>query len=81
MPRPRGRGAVPGSTQVVRLEDTIALARQAYNLSVQAYNNNVQTVPTNFVAWIASFAPRDFLSAPASETDVPKVQLGLRSAV
>lgn len=67
--------------ELVRLEDTIALARHAYNLAVQAYNNNVQTVPTNLVAWIASFAPRDFLSAPASELDVPKVELNLRSAV
>jgi LemA protein len=67
--------------ELVRLEDTIALVRQAYNLAIQAYNNNVQTVPTNLVAWIASFAPREFLSAPASERDVPKVELNLRSAV
>jgi LemA protein len=66
---------------LVRLEDVIALTRQAYNLSVQAYNNAVQTVPTNLVAWIASFAPREFLSAPASERDVPEVELDLRSAV
>jgi LemA protein len=63
-----------------RLEDTIALARQAYNLSVQAFNNAVQTVPTNIVAWIASFTPREFLSAPASDTDVPRVQLDLPAA-
>jgi LemA protein len=61
--------------ELVRLEDTIALARQAYNLTVQAYNNSVQTVPTNIVAWLTSFAPRDFLSAPAAETDVPQVHL------
>jgi LemA protein len=63
-----------------RLEDTIALARHAYNLSVQAFNNAVQTVPTNIVAWIASFTPREFLSAPASGTDVPEVQLDLPAA-
>jgi LemA protein len=67
--------------ELVRLEDAIALTRQAYNLSVQAYNNNVQTVPTNVVAWIASFPTREFLSAPASETVVPDVELDLRSAV
>jgi LemA protein len=65
--------------ELVRLEDTIALARQAYNLAVQAYNNNVQTVPTNVVAWLASFASREFLSAPASERDVPEVELDLRT--
>lgn len=65
---------------LVRLEDVIALTRQAYNLSVQAYNNAVQTVPTNLVAWIASFAPRDFLSAPASDTEVPEVDIDLMQA-
>jgi LemA protein len=67
--------------ELVRLEDVIALARHAYNLAVQAYNNNVQTVPTNIVAWIVSFPPREFLSAPASDRDVPEVRLDLRSAV
>lgn len=61
--------------ELVRLEDAIALTRQAYNLTVQAYNNNVQTIPTNLVAWLVSFAPRAFLSAPASETAVPEVEL------
>jgi LemA protein len=60
---------------LVRLEDTIALARGAYNLSVQAFNNAVQTVPTNVVAWLVSFPPREFLSAPASERAVPQVDL------
>lgn len=64
-----------------RLEDTIALARQAYNLSVQAFNNAVQTVPTNIIAWLVSFPPREFLSAPASETVVPEVELDLRGAL
>jgi LemA protein len=66
---------------LVRLEDVIALTRQAYNLSVQAYNNAVQTVPSNLVAWIVSFGPREFLSAPASEKVVPDVELDLRSAI
>lgn len=60
-----------------RLEDVIALARQAYNLSVQAYNNAVQTVPTNVVAWVASFPAREFLSAPASEREVPEAEFDL----
>ena len=67
--------------ELVRLEEAIAMARQAYNLTVQAYNNNVQTVPTSIVAWLLSFAPREYLSAPASETDVPHVQLGLGAAL
>jgi LemA protein len=61
--------------ELVRLEDTIAMARQAYNLTVQAYNNGVQTMPGAIVAWLMSFEPRDYLSAPASETTVPAVSL------
>jgi len=62
--------------ELIQLENAIAYARQAYNLTVQAYNNAVQTVPTSIVAWLMSFAPRDFLAAPAGETDVPSVRLG-----
>jgi LemA protein len=60
-----------------RLEDVIALARQAYNLSVQAYNNAVQTVPTTVVAWISSFPSREFLTATASEREVPETDFDL----
>jgi LemA protein len=67
--------------ELIRLEDTIAMARQAYNLTVQAYNNAVQTLPTSIVAWLMLFPPREFLSAPASDTAVPAVQLGTPSAV
>jgi LemA protein len=63
-----------------RLEDTIALARNAYNLSVQAFNNGVQTIPTNIVAWLVSFPPREFLSATSSDRDVPEVELDLPAA-
>ncbi|HEU6444413.1 MAG TPA: LemA family protein [Gaiellaceae bacterium] len=60
-----------------RLEDVIAMSRQAYNLAVLAYSNTTQTVPTNLVAWLGSFEPREFLSAPAAETRVPEVDLDL----
>ena len=57
------------------IESTLAMARQAYNLSVQAYANVTQTIPTNFVAWFNSFEPREFLSADAGNRDVPHVEL------
>ena len=60
-----------------RLEDVIALSRQAYNLAVLAYNNTTQTVPTNLIAWLGSFEAREFLSAPAAETDVPAVDFDM----
>lgn len=58
-----------------RVEDVIALSRQAYNLAVLAYNNTIQTVPANLVAWLGTFEPREFLSAHAAETEVPAVGL------
>src|SRR5215471_15156439 len=66
--------------ELVQLEDTIVIVRQAYNLTVQAYNNSVQTVPTCIVAWFVSFKPRAFLSTLASEIDVPTVEFPVRSA-
>lgn len=60
-----------------RLEDVIAMSRQAYNLAVLAYNNTAQTVPTNLVAWMGSFERREFLSAPAGDAEVPQVDLDL----
>lgn len=59
--------------ELSRLENTIAMARGAYNLSVQAYNNAVQTIPTNIVAWFASFPAREYLSAEESDREVPDV--------
>lgn len=56
-----------------RLEDVIAMSRHAYNIAVLAYNNTTQTVPTNLVAWLGSFEAREFLTAPAAETEVPEV--------
>ena len=58
-----------------RVEDVIAMSRQAYNLAVLAYTNTTQTVPTNLVAWLGSFEQREFLSAPAAETELPRVDL------
>jgi LemA protein len=45
-------------------ESRIAYARQYYNDSVLTYNNAVQTVPTNIVAGIGGFTPRESFEAP-----------------
>lgn len=63
--------------ELSKLENTIAMARSAYNLTVQAYNNAVQMIPTNFVAWFASFEPRAFLSAEESDRAVPDATVEL----
>jgi LemA protein len=48
-------------------ESRIAYARQYYNDSVLTYNNSVQTVPTNIVAGIGGFTPRESFEAPDEE--------------
>jgi LemA protein len=54
----------------VELSDTenrIAYSRQYYNDAVLTYNNSVQTVPTNIVAGIGGFTPRESFEAPDEE--------------
>jgi len=48
-------------------ENRIAYARQYYNDAVLTYNNGVQTVPTNLVAGVGGFTPRESFEAPADE--------------
>jgi LemA protein len=49
-------------------EDRIAAARRFYNGNVRAYNTRVRTFPSNLVASLCRFAPRDFfeLADPAA---------------
>jgi LemA protein len=60
------------------LEDTeqkIAVSRQVYNDTVLTYNNAIQTVPTNMVAGVFHFQPRDFFEVdePAAR-EAPQVK-------
>jgi len=48
-------------------ENRIAYARQYYNDAVLTYNNAVQTVPTNVVAGLGGFTPRESFEAPDEE--------------
>jgi len=46
--------------ELAGIENKIAYARQFYNDSVLAYNTAIQTIPTNIVAGLFGFAPREF---------------------
>ena len=48
-------------------EDKIAYARQFFNTAIQTYNNAVQTLPTNLIAGIAGFRPREFYQVAGDE--------------
>ncbi len=66
---------------LTQLEDTIQNARRYYNAVVRDFNTKIQTFPSNIVAGMFNFKPREFfeVSAPA-EREVPKVSFGAPTA-
>jgi LemA protein len=46
-------------TQLVETEDRITASRRLYNLEVAAYERRRRAVPSNVVAWLFRFGPRD----------------------
>ena len=56
------------------IEGKIAYARQFYNDTVLSYNTAIQTVPTNIVAGMFHFTPRDFFKAEGAERENIKVK-------
>lgn len=61
--------------ELTATENKIAFARQFYNDSVLTYNNKIQTVPSNLIAGMFNFSPRQFFAAPEEDKAVPKVDL------
>ncbi len=61
--------------ELTATENKISFARQFYNDSVLTYNNKIQTVPSNIIAGMFNFLPRQFFEAPEGERAVPKVDL------
>lgn len=66
---------------LTQLEDTIQNARRYYNAVVREFNTKIQQFPSNIVAGMFNFKPREFfeVNAPA-EREVPKVSFGAPAA-
>ena len=64
-----------------QLEDTIQNARRYYNAIVRDFNTKIAQFPSNIIAGMFNFKPREFfeISAPA-EREVPKVSFGTGTA-
>ncbi len=64
-----------------QLEDSIQNARRYYNAVVRDLNTKIQVFPSNIIAGMFNFKPREFfeVSAPA-ERDAPKVSFGTPAA-
>ncbi len=60
--------------EVTSTENKISFARQHYNDSVMKYNVKIETVPSNVIASMFGFAPREFFEIEeGAERQAPKV--------
>ena len=60
--------------EITSTEDRIAYSRQFYNDSVLKYDNKLETIPSNVIARMFNFAPREYFKAEEGATEVPRVQ-------
>jgi LemA protein len=60
--------------QLSEVEQNIVVARQVYNDTVLTYDNALQTVPTNVVAGLFNFSPREYFEAEGAAREAPSVQ-------
>jgi len=60
--------------QLSEVEQNIVVARQVYNDTVLTYDNALETVPTNVVAGIFNFSPREYFEAEGATREAPSVQ-------
>jgi LemA protein len=60
--------------ELTATENRISFARQHYNDCVMAYNTNIETVPSNLMAGMFGFKPREFFELEdAGQREAPKV--------
>jgi LemA protein len=60
-------------SQLTQTEGALAGARQLYNDDVLSYENARETIPTNLVAWLLGFEPREFFRVDDAVSQVPQV--------
>ncbi|MCK4237328.1 MAG: LemA family protein [Candidatus Krumholzibacteria bacterium] len=60
--------------ELVSTENKISFARQHYNDCVMGYNTRIETVPSNVLAGVFAFRPREFFELEdEAQREVPKV--------
>ena len=61
--------------QLAETEQKIAISRQVYNDAVLTYDNALDTVPTNILAGVFSFEPREYFEVEeAAAREAPRVE-------
>ena len=59
--------------QLSEVEQSIAVSRQVYNDTVLSYDNALETVPTNVIAGIFHFNPREYFQTEDATRAAPQV--------
>ena len=60
--------------QLAEVEQNIVISRQVYNDAVLSYDNALETVPTNIVAGVFNFRPREYFETEGTTREAPSVQ-------
>ena len=60
--------------ELTATEDRIAYSRQFYNDSVLKYDNKIESIPSNLIANMFGFKPREYFKAEEGASEVPRVQ-------
>jgi LemA protein len=60
--------------ELAQTENRIAVSRQVYNDTVLTYNNATQTVPSNVIAGIFHFQPKEFFEIEEPVREAPQVR-------
>jgi LemA protein len=66
--------------QLSDVEQNIAVARQVYNDTVLSYDNALETVPTNIIAGMFNFRPREYFQTEDATREAPRVDFGQAAA-
>jgi len=59
--------------QLSEVEQNIAVSRQVYNDTVLSYDNALETVPTNIIAGLFHFNPREYFQTEEATRAAPQV--------
>jgi LemA protein len=59
--------------QLEGTENRLAVARNRYNVAVRNYNTAIRVFPSNIMAGLFGFTPKQFFEAPESAQQVPQV--------
>lgn len=64
--------------ELVNTEDRIQAARRFYNGNVRDYQNRRQSFPSNLVAKMFGFGPRDFYDVDPAVRETPSIEVSLQ---